>query len=327
MNLHDRRRLYAEAKAAVAAQETDPRRLILIHTGAVLLLSLLITVINSLLDNAIADTGGLSGLGRRSVLTTAQSCLRLLPMLLMPFWNMGYTFVTLKFARRERSSAGDLTAGFRRFLPVLRLQLLLTLVYVAMAFAASQLGTYLFMLTPWAQPLLSAFNDAVLSSTTAGMEAALMPVMEDSLIPLMLCYGAVFLLLAAPFYYRLRQAELSLLDDPQGKALAAMGKSRRLMRKNVLQLVKLDLHFWWFYALDLLATAVCYLDVLLPLLGIALPVSSDAAYYGSLLLYMLCQLALYLWRRNQVSTAYALYYEKLQRPVMPDTRPQDQPWV
>ena len=329
MNIHDRRILKSAAADALRAAPFDPKKQILLHTGAVLILSLLLTVIDYFLENAISGTGGLGGLGARSLLTTLQSCLRILQMVLLPFWQIGYTYVTLKFSRREETALTDLCTGFKQFLPVLRLLFFQSLLYFGLAMLSSYLGTFLFMMTPWSAPLMAAFMELMYGGSTETLDAVMEQVISEASVPLMVCGGIVFLALAAPFFYRFRLAQYVLLEEPEKGALNALRTSGRLMRGKAMALLKLDISFWWFYLLDLLVSAVCYADALLALLGITLPVSVTFAYFASFVLYLVLQLGLYWWRKNEVDTTYAVFYHALQQPQQkkPAPMPQKQPWT
>lgn len=326
MDIRDRRSVKDAAVQSLSAAEYDPKKLILLHTGAVLLLSLLLTVVDYLLENAIADTGGLSGMGTRSILSTVQSCLRIGQMVALPFWQMGYTFVTMGLARRQRMQPLDLAAGFKLFFPVLRLLLLQGALYFVIAMISSYLGSFLFVLTPWSAPLTEAALALMNSGSMDVIDAAIEAVIADAVVPLMVCYLIVFLALAAPVFYRFRMANFVLLDAPEKGALHALRTSRSLMRGNTMTLFKLDVSFWWFYGLDLLVSILGFADTILMLLGVTLPVSADAAFFASLGIYLICQLALYWWRRNEVSTAYVLIYDALQQP-QPKPVPHNQPWT
>lgn len=315
MDVRNRRALKTSAAEALSFRPSDAKKLIFFHTGIVLLFSLLMTVIDYLLGNAIAETGGLSGLGKRSVLETVQSCLRLAQMILLPFWQVGYTFVTLRFARQQRAYFDDLTVGFSHFAPILRLLLLQGAIHLLVALAASYGATFLFMMTPWSEPLAQATTELMNGGNLEAMNAAMESAIAESFLPLMVCYIPVFLILEAPFFYCFRIATFVMLDKPEEGARHAIRAGRRLMRGNILSLFVLDLSFWWFYALELLIGVICYADVLLSLLGVTLPVSADAAFFITLGLYMLGQLGLYVWRKNRVSTTYALFYEALKTSV------------
>lgn len=329
MDIQNRPMLKNAAADALHAAQYDPKKQILLHSGVMLLLSLLLTAGDYLLEKAISDTGGLGGLGTRSLLSTLQSCLMLSQLVLLPFWQAGYTYVTLKFARREVTAPEDLCRGFQLFLPVLRLLLLQGLMYLGIGFVSSYAGTFLFMLTPWSAPFMNATMDMMYGGgSVAEMEAAMEQIMNQSAVPMMICCGIVFLALAAPFFYRYRLAQLVLLDEPEKGALSAMRTGWQMMKGNAISLFKLDLSFWWFYLLDLGVTAICYADALLARLGIALPVSKDVAYFATFGIYLVCQLVLYWWRKNEVDTTYAVFYEALKQPKQekPALKPQKQPW-
>lgn len=328
MDIRDRRSLKSAAAQALSGA-SDPKKMILLHAGAMLLLSLILTVADYLLENAISGTGGLSGLGTRSILSTVQSCLRLVQLIVLPFWQIGYTFVTVKFFRRERTEPYDLCVGFHRFLQVLRLMLMQGIVYLAIGFAATQVSTYLFMMTPWGQPLMESMMGTMYSTDIDAMYTAMEAALDEAYVPLLCCSLVSFLVLATPFFYRLRMAQYILLEDPQMGAFAALLQSNRMMKGNMWALIRLDLSFWWFYALDVLVSVICYADKLLMLVGVTLPVSVDVAFFVSFAVYLVCQLALYWWRKNEVSTTYAAFYEALKQPQpqpKPQPIPKNQPW-
>ena len=124
MTIKDRSALKAAADQSLANASCDPKKLILIHSGALLALTLLLTVVDYLLEKGIGTTGGLSGMGLRSVLETVQTTLYVAQAVVLPFWQIGYVFVTMKLARGEQTGMTGLLEGFRRFGPVLRLQIL-----------------------------------------------------------------------------------------------------------------------------------------------------------------------------------------------------------
>ena len=199
----------------------------------------------------------------------------------------------------------------------------------ALAVAPECAADSIFMLTPYSTPmmekLMPLLEDESLLQDAAALEAAMLEVMDSVLVPLLVIFLLVFLVLALPVSYRLRMADRCLLDAPEEGALHAMRQSTRLTKGNCLKLVKLDLSFWWFYLLDALVTAVAYGDLIL---GAVTEKSSDVTYFGFFGLYLLYQLGLYCWRRNQVETTYALAYEALRAPREPAPAPQPgtQPW-
>lgn len=326
MDIRDCRGLKNAAGEVLSRATYDPKKLMLIHTGATLALSLLLAALDFILEEQIGSTGGLSGMGTRSILTTAQSVLQLAQVIVLPFWGIGWLFVTLRLCRREQTGPDDLLEGFRRFFPVLRLMLLQGALYVGIAMASSYIASIIFIMTPWAEPLIGVMEQFMASSDVTAMEVALDQVTAQVAVPLMGILVVVFLILAVPFFYRFRMAEFVIMDSPRPGAMAALRESRRMMRGNTISLLKLDLSFWWFYGLELVVAVVAYLDVILGLLGVTLPWSSAAVYFVLLVLHSGCQLLLH-WRcKPQVDVTYAKVYEALSQPGEEQPLPLNQPW-
>ena len=123
MDIHDRPLLKHTSAQALSAAGSTPRNLVMLHTGVALGFSLLATVLQYILSLGIGDTGGLAGLGMRSVLSSAQSFLQVAGMILLPFWEMGILRALLLISRRQEADKPTLLDGFRRFGPIFRLQL------------------------------------------------------------------------------------------------------------------------------------------------------------------------------------------------------------
>lgn len=293
----------------------DPRRIIFIHTGVTLLFTLLLAVVNYLLEQQIGSTGGLSGIGTRSVLETVQSVLQLAQSILLPFWQIGYLYYTLKLAQGEDYGTSALTEGFRRFNAVLRLKLLTACMMLLVMIASSYAATSVFMLTPWSDPLMEALMP-MMTDPEAMMDPNAMLTLYDSLplssiVPLMVLFVGCFLAAFIFVYYRIRMAELWLMDHPGRGAFAAIINSFKMMNRNCVATFKIDLRFWWFFVLELLITLLLYADVLLTALGIVLPFDPNVGYLICLGAYLVAQMALYLWKQNEVSVTYAHLYEAL----------------
>lgn len=309
----------------------DPRRMILFHTGIVLLVSLVTTFVDFLLQQAIDNTGGLGGMTTRSILSTAQSVMFLAQAVALPFWQMGYTFYALQVARGKDTEYRTFSEGFRRWGPVLRLTIFTGIIYLAVAMFCTYVSSFLFMMSPWGasvmEPLYELSTGAEIDEEA--LEQVVNAISADAMLPILLIFIPCFLLLCAPFFYRYRMAAFWLLDHPQGGALAAMHNSRKMMQGNRKSLFRLDLQFWWFYLLDGLITLICYGDLLLEKLGVSLPFSSNLAYFLFFAIYLVCQLGLYCWRRNEVSVTYAHVYLSLQdqKPAETPKNPGKQLWV
>ena len=309
--------LHQEAQTQLG-QVVSPKRLVLIHTAIALGASLLMTALNYFFHLQIEQTGGLSGMGLRSVLATVQSVLELAVMVLLPFWEIGLLYAALGWARGESAHFLDLTEGFRRFGAVLAYRLLSTMVFLALAFAVLNICSTLYMLTPFSNDLAEMLYPIMQPNATAEqVEAMLTPEflknVTGSMLPLLIFSGVAYAVAAIPLFYRLRLSQYILMDGE--KAGAAMLQSLHLTKKNSLQLVKLDLHFWWYYLLMGLCVVISFGDTLLPLLGISLPISQELGYFLFYLAGALCQGVL-LWQcQAKVMTTYCLGYEAFLPPV------------
>jgi uncharacterized membrane protein len=330
MKRFDHNALKQETAACLSQATYPPKRLVLLHTGVTLLLSLILAALDLLLSRQIGATGGLGGMDRRALLTTVQSALRFTQAAVLPFWSMGYVHVTLQISREEPVSPPDLLEGFRQFGPVLRLTFLETTLFLAMGFFGSQIGSLLFLMTPWAQPML----DALLPILSAGGELpdtnAMILAMEhlpvSSLIPFWCVVAGVCLAVALPIFYRFRLARMHLMDYPKRGALRALFYSARHMKGNYLAMLRLDLHFWWYHVLSLLAAALFYADTLAELMGLRLPWPEEVSYLLAFLLYATATLLLHLWRRNEVHLTYVNAYHLLDDPPKEDPQPSKVPW-
>ena len=124
-------------------------------------------------------------------------------------------------------------------------------------------------------------------------------------------FAVLYGVLMIPLLYRFRMAEFVIMDIPKTGALAAMGKSNKIMRRNCWKLFRLDLSFWWFYGLRVILTAICYGDLLVDKLGISLPFGEDAQFFLFYFVYALCQLALDVYAWGRIQTTYAVAYDTL----------------
>lgn len=308
MNIRDRRDLRRRSAEALSRASYRPGKLMLIHTAAAAGLSLILTIINVLLTEQIGDTGGLSGIGLRSVLTTAKSLIGILNVVVMLFWEMGLVYATLKLGRQQQTGPEDLLQGFRNFGPVLRLKLLEGAIYAVVSILCINIGSTVFLMTPFSAPLA----EAMLAMDPAGMTPeALMAAMEGIVVPLYLVVGLVAALILLPVIYRFRMARYLIMEDPSIGALRALGTSNRLMRNNRGALLRLDLSFWWYYGLQLLFTGLYYGDIIAAYLGISLPVSPTAALFLCFGLYCAGMLFLAWFFVSPVETTYVAAYDAL----------------
>ena len=316
MTIHDRQALRQTADARIAQATCDPRRLVLISSGVSFGVALVIALLDHILYRQIdLHTGGLSGLQLRTLLQTAATVLQYAQLICIPFWSMGIYAAAMRIARGGPAEPGCLLDGFRRFGPVLRLRLLELMLYMLIATACSYGGSLLYLATPFAKPLYEMLLPVITATSPEQVEEFMLQMdqaaMLQTMIPAMVIVGILCLALMTPVYYRLRMANFIILDEPRTGALAAMLDSNRLMRKNGVALFRLDLSFWPYYLLTFLAMPLAYVDQLLPLLGISLPVSADVAFFLGYGAYILVSLGLHLWMRHRVETTYAVTYDML----------------
>lgn len=326
MDLLDRRGLKNAAGDALAQAPRNPKRIILIHTAVSLGIMLLVAVLDFVLSGQIENTGGLSGLGTRSVLTTVQSILQMVQMAVLPFWEIGYLYAAMKMAVKEPAEPGTLLEGFRRFGPLFRIMLLKGLIFLVLGFVCTYVATQIFVMTPLSTPMLEAMapvlNDPTLMESAAGEEALMQVVdqaLDDAMLPLLIITGILLCLVYIPISYRLRLVNYSVLENPREGALVAFRRSFRLMRGNCLEMFLLDLSFWWYYLLQILINLVCYGDLILSLAGVSLPWSGELSFFLFYILALAGQFVLYFLARNKVEVTYVTAYHVLS-PYRPQQR-------
>lgn len=303
----------------------DPKKLALLHTGVVVLFSLITALLSHVLQLFANTAGGLSGIAFRSAIESAQVVLSLAGTLVLPFWQVGFLYVALRFSRKQSVGPHSLLEGFRRFGPVLRLNLLLLAVAMGVMMVCTYITNIIFMFSPFSDNLQETLN-TMLQATGATT------ISEEMLLQLLphagwffVIYGAVLIIVGLPMYYRYRMSEFALMNGAPG-ALAAMRESTFLSFRRRMAMFKFDLSFWWYYLLQLLISAVAYADVLLKAAGISLPVSDTVLYWVLFGLYAILTL-LFAWKYSAFyQTAYARYYELLREnplhPPIPNTPPQ-----
>ena len=314
--------LRSEAREALRQARYSPRKLVLIHTGVTVAVSLILHVLTYLLDLGIAQTGGISGIENRVMLETVQSVLSVVSMVLLPFWEIGYLFTVLQLARRQDAMPGSLLAGFRHWGVVLRGFLLKGLLMFAVLFVGSQIFFSLYMVTPWGTPL----REMTMELSEAGADTATLMQNEEYMqlmmasIPFILG-GALLLLL--PVAYVLRFTDYVLMDRPELGATFALFSSFHLTRRNFVDLLKMDLHFWWYYLLEVLTVALSWAPLALELLGVELGADGNIITLVCYAVSLAAQMGLYAWAKNGVFATYVLAYEQIKLPADAPREPKD----
>lgn len=335
MDIRNRRALKETAGLRLAEAAYDPRKLALLHTAISLGAAFVIALIDYYLSNQIEHTGGLSGVGMRSLLGTVQTTLQYVLNLALPFWGMGFVYAALQMARSQRADFHSLPEGFRRFGPVLRLCLLEGLLYVGVGAVCMYAASFIFMLTPFGTDMTEKLMPVLeAGETIEQIEAAIAQLPVGNLLqmisPFLVIFGILFVVVAAFFFYRFRMANFIVMDQPRTSALQALILSGRMTRRKKMALLKLDLSFWWFYVLLALTAVISYGDLLLAQAGVTLPMPAEVAWFVFYILGMLAQLALYWHSYSFVQTTYAVAYDVLRQqmeeePVV-EAQPKKLPW-
>ncbi len=313
MDISDRNSLIIEANRRLEHTECDHKRLVTIYAGVTALILALASAVTWWLQSQIGSTGGLQGIGMRSILETASTVLQMGSTTLLPFWTMGYVFCMLGVVRGNRMEPKDLLGGFQRFFPLLRLNLYRVFKYFILAMLCLYPSIMVYLMTPLANPVMEILEPLMQGATDtaqmmARMDEATAVALTEAMMPWMGVFALMFLLLAAPLYYRLRMADYILLDNPKLGAMQAVRLSTIMTLRKRMQLFLLDLRFWWFYLGLGLSVAVCYLPLVLSWFGIMLPLWADYACYGG---YLVLQFAVIVAAQNKVEATWAVAYETL----------------
>jgi len=315
MTIRDHRAICDHAKCTLDANKQPMQQILLLYLGIITGLSIVSSILTVLLTDRIANTGGLSNMGLRSILSTARTLLPLVQTVVLMGLQVGFTDAALRTCRGRQVSPGILRAGFRRFFPQLRSVLLQGFFYGMTGMMCLYLSIYIFLFLPVSQDfqdlIMPVIQSASVLSNEILLDEATVMAAAGSLMPVFWIFGALFLLIFMPMYYQYRLALYRILDHDRPRALLALMESRGLLRRARLQLLKLDLRFWWYYLAQLLIPLVCYGDVLLPMLGISLPLSEMAGYYLFLILSLVLQFAFLYVSMNRVAVTYAAFYDTL----------------
>lgn len=312
MNLRNLRQIREFAPQRLEASPSQ-RQIVLIYAGLILGLTALVTVLNHILNLQIDNYGGLSNLGKKTMLSSVQSMLPLAQSALSMCLDLGYVAAMLRIARGMYSSPQTLRLGFDRFWVLLRCSIFKGLILTGVVFLSVYAGVTLFLLTPLAEPaqeiLLPFVNQMTRLDTSFVIDDAAYLQLMQAMAPCFVICGILVLILGGPIFYSFRMTNYVIIDKPGMGALMALRESKKMMRGNRLQLLKLDISLWWYYLASAAAMAVCYGDVLLPLLGVELPVSGAVSFFGFYALYLAASFVILIFLRNRVEVTYALAYD------------------
>ena len=299
---------YLKKKASNRLQSgNDPKKVVLVYAGIVALSSLVVTVVQDLLDSRISQTGGIQNIGTRSMLTTADTVLTIAQLLLVMCLTLGYTGSMLRIARGQYASPNSLKAGGERIWVLLRTRLLQMLIMTAAAFALCFLVVNVCLLTPLSNRVIAVMGTVSAEELLSNGLALI--ALYGAMLPIILIYLVALVPLLWYFSCTYRMVDYLLIDRPQLGALGVLRESRRMMQGNMKMMFRVDLSFWWYYLLQALVSVLIYLNMVLAPFAIGLP--PEVLYWGTVVLYLAADFALRYFFSNKVAVTYALFYDSL----------------
>ena len=314
MNIRDNREISRFAAQRVADTPAH-KKIAAIYSGLILGMAALVSVVNYILGIQIDNFGGLSNLGTRTVLSSIQTMLPLAQSVITMCLELGFLAAMLRIARGQYVSPNTLRLGLDRFWVLLRCTIFKNMLILANVFLGTYLGVMLFAMTPWSKPAMEVLSpylsQLTVMDSTLVLEEGVYAEFAATLLPAYAICAVTIGLFTVPAVYSYRMAFYILIDRPGMGALAALRESKRMMRHNRVALFKLDLRLWWYYAALLGATVLCYGDVILPMLGMELPLSGDAGYFLFFAAYLAALFAVYYFLRSRAEVAYCLAYDAL----------------
>ena len=313
--------LKAEATERLKAARVNPKHLILLNTGVVVALGLLVSGVNFLLGHQIGSTGGLSGLGMRSVLQTIQSLLGTGATLFTPFWAAGLLYCFALLLQNQEVRPASMLQGFRRVTKILSFSLLQLGAMLLVVMPLTYLASFLFLLTPvatkFAAVLLPMLESGSILTAAGAVDLSLIP--TELMISVSVSMGLICLLVYTPAFlflsYSFHMGPYLIVTDQARGGPSALMMSMQLVRGHRMELFRLDLSYWWYYLLQAVGIVILYLDLLLPLLGITPGLDPTGFYFLTLIGYSGINLALDYWKKDQKLAAFVLAYERLAHPA------------
>ena len=312
MNLGNRREIKNRSEERLS-QSASQQKIVMIYAALTLGLMLLVTVTNYVLGLQMDNFGGLSKLGKRTMLSSVQSMLPEVQSLVIMCLDLGYLAAMLRIARGMYTSPQTLRLGFDRFWLLLRCGIFKGLIMTGVTFVSMYLGIMIFVLTPFSKaaveiiaPIISQVSllntEIVIDDVTYGL-------LMEAMLPAFGICGVLLLILGGPMYYNFRMVNYIIIEKPAIGAMMALQESKKMMQGHRLRLLKLDLSFWWYYLATGVAMVICYGDILLPMLGLELPVPEVVSFFGFYVLYLAVSFGVHFFLRNRVEVCYGLVYD------------------
>ena len=280
------------------------RKLVLIHTAVTAGISLLLTVV-TWLSQFIAPQGGLRNMGTQDLLTTVQAMLRIISTIAIPFWNAGLIFCSLRLLRKQDHPSSALLEGFRFWKPITSSLLLRGLTYFFALIGCYFISSIIVSILPLSSTLIEDLN--------AFLEAPSFPLSTEMKVYLGAClviFAASLCVLLVPKLYLHRLVTYRIMDEDPCTGLQSIIRSSYLMNNKRKQLLLLDLHFWWFYLLELMAIVLSMGDLILAQFNVSLPIGTQTASWVFPITALIVRLVLYWYAKPKLAATYAIFYQK-----------------
>lgn len=317
MNGLSPKELKQAAKQRLQDAPYSPKKLILWYSGITLGLNLLAVLVSWLTAVMVENTGGLSGLGTRAIWETVNMVFSYAVQIATPLLSFGFLFCCIRLERQQDLHPKMLTVGLRRWGVILRMGLLTGILMLMIGYLSLLIASIIFAFFPGAPAAVKLVLDMM--NDPAALEGNLTDQqlwqMVKAFAPAYMIGGILFIIAYLPIYYRLRLAELRIMEEHPVGAIKAMLQSNRLMKRNCISLFKLDLSFWWYYLLTFLLSSAVVAVQFLP--NITLPIYA-LIYAG----YALLLLAIQYLCLAKVQTTYCVFYSKAMENTQKRTLPQ-----
>lgn len=288
-------------KDALERAGRKPRQLVTIYAlvaaGAALLCSALGWILTWQMDTAT----GLSGLGTRATLLAVQVVVSILLAVASPMWDAGYAVSMLDVYRGKETGPRRLLWGFAHWKKLLICGFFLLIQMFVLGYLAVILAEVVYIMSPMSASLdPSALQTAMIAEDVAAMYGLMRPLVIFAVVAV--------LAVAAYLLFRYQLVYYVMEDCPDIPGWRLLGASALLIRGEKGQYLRLYLSYWWYFLLYIAVSAVPYLDMLLGLVGVSLPIREGwlAAGLNVLYLLLLCGLQI-LWKNRLFCTMAGAY--------------------
>ena len=215
MILRDRRAL--KERAANVLSGTNFSKTVLIHAAILTAASVVMGLIQLGLDSWTENTGGLSGMGTRSVLATVSLILSLVFSLATVFWQEGLTATAIRAARGQYTQTWMLKEGFVRWKRILLYLFMLFGLFMGLMIACCYAAAFLTMFMPADPQLQTALEKISMEQLMVDPYGVMLQLPQKPLmkvlLPVLIVALSGYAVIAVLLLYRLRFGRYALMDE------------------------------------------------------------------------------------------------------------------